>query len=196
MKNVLIIGLGEFGKHLAMKLNQLKCEVCVIDQKAEIINMVQSDFANAYTGDCMNIHVLEELGIKDFDSCVVAIGQNFQASLEITSHLKELGAKYIISKASSEIQSKFLLLAGANETVYPERDIAEKVAIKCNATNLLDYVKLSDEYSIYEIAVLNSWVGHNLKDLDIRNKYEINIVAIRNGKDITVPTAEYIFNSD
>ena len=196
MKNILIIGMGEFGKHLGAKLSKLKNEVCVIDQKQEIINMNQSEYENAYVGDCMQLPTLKELGIKDFDVCVVAIGSNFQASLEITSHLKELGAKYIISKASSDIQAKFLLLAGANETIYPEADSAEKIAIKCNATNLFDYVQLGEDYSVVEIKVLDEWVGKTIKDLNLRNAYDINVIAVKNNNVINVPTANYAFYQD
>ena len=193
MKKILIIGMGEFGKHLAKKLVSLKNEVCIIDSNSEIINLLADDFENAYVGDCMQIATLKELGVNNFDICVVAIGQNFQASLEITSNLKELGAKYIISKASSDIQAKFLKMAGANETVYLEKDYAEKVAVRCNAMNLFDYIKISNKYSIFEIKVLPSWVGKTIKDLDIRNKYDVNIIAVSNNDVVTIPVANYVF---
>ena len=140
MKSFLIIGIGEFGKHLAYKLQEMGNEVCIIDNDKSVIEVLSNDFENVYVGDCMNKIVLNDLGIKNFDACIVAIGQSFQASLEITSHLKELGAKYIISKANSDIQTKFLKMAGANETVYPEKDMAEKIDVKCYATNLLYYL--------------------------------------------------------
>ena len=143
----------------------------------------------------MQLPTLEELGISNFDVCVVAVGSNFQASLEITSHLKELGAKHIICKASSDIQSKFLLLAGADETIYPEKDSAEKIAIKCNVSNLFDYIQIGEDYSVVEIEVLPSWLGKTIKDLDIRNQYDINVFAVKdtNGK-ISMPDAQYQFN--
>ncbi len=194
MKSILIIGMGEFGKHLGAKLLKLKNEVCVIDQKPEIINLIQSEYSNAYVGDCMQLPTLEELGISNFDVCVVATGSNFQASLEITSHLKELGAKHIIAKASSDIQSKFLRLAGADETVYPEKDSAEKVAIKCNVSNLFDYIQISEDYSVVEIEIPTSWLGKSIKDLDIRNEYDINVFAVKDSKGkISIPSANYEF---
>ena len=196
MKKILIIGMGEFGKHLAYKLVNLKNEVCIIDENTDLINLLANDFENAYVGDCMQQVTLRELGIANFDICVVAIGQNFQASLEITSHLKELGAKYIISKAASDIQAKFLKMAGADEAIYPEKDIAEKVAVRCNAQNLFDYIRISDDYSIFEIKVLDSWVGRTLKELDIRNKYDVNIIAVSNKGVVNIPNADYKFYSD
>ena len=138
---------------------------------------------------------LNDLGVENFDICVVAIGDNFQASLEITSRLKEHGAKYIISKASSDIQAKFLKLAGADETVYPEKDIAEKIAVKCNMNSLVDFIQISDNYSIFEIKVANDWVGKSIRDLNIRSKYNINIIAISCNGKVTIPGPDYVFTS-
>lgn len=196
MKKILIIGMGEFGKHLARNLANLNNEVCIIDSHPEIINVLSDEFENAYVGDCMQPVTLKELGAGNFDICVVAIGSNFQASLEVTSRLKEMGAKYVISKASSEIQSKFLKMAGADEIVYPEKDIAEKVAVHCNADNLFDYIRISKDYSIFEIGVLNSWIGKSIKELDIRNRFQVNIIAVSNSGVVNIPTAEYKFNKD
>ena len=196
MKNVLIIGMGEFGKHLARKLVSLKNEVCIIDSNSEVVNLLSTEFTNAYVGDCMQKQTLKELGARNFDIVVVAIGQNFQASLEITSHLKELGCKYIISKAASEIQAKFLKMAGADETVYPEKDIAERIAIKVNASNIFDYIQLTEDYSMYEIQIPDAWVGFSIKELDIRRKFDVNIIAIKNNGIINLPTADYTFYKD
>ena len=196
MKSILIIGMGEFGKHLAYKLLSLKNEVCIVDNDDELINVLSKDFENAYIGDCMQKATLSELGVNNFDICIVAIGESFQASLEITSHLKELGAKHIISKATSEVQTKFLKMAGADEVVYPEKDIAEKLAVKCNATNLLDYIQISDEYSIVEMLVLKDWVGHNIKELDVRNNYDVNVIEVSNNGKVDVPSADYCFEEN
>lgn len=196
MKTILIIGMGELGKHLAYKLQTLKKEVCIVDEEQKVIDVLSKDFENAYVGNCMQKSTLEELGVKNFDICIVAVGQNFQASLEITSHLKELGAKYIISKASSDIQAKFLLMAGAMETIYPEKDIAEKLAVRCSAKNLFDYIQISDEYSIIEMLVIDKWIGKSIKELDIRNTYDINIIAIKNNTNVYIPTADYTFKEN
>lgn len=195
MRTVLIIGLGEFGKHLAYRLLDLKADVCIVDKSKELINVLSEDFQNAYVADCTQDVALRDLGISSFDTCVVAVGSDFQTSLEITSKLKEQGAKYIIAKASSDLQTKFLMMAGANEAVYPEKDIAYKIAFKCNADNLLDVFEISDQYSVFEINVLHEWVGKQLKDSNIRLKYNLNVIAVKNGNKIVIPDAYYVFNS-
>ena len=196
MKNILIIGMGDFGQYLAFRLTQLHHQVCIVDSDSNIINVLSNDYPNAYTGDCMQIVTLKELGVQNFDICIVAVGQNFQASLEITNHLKELNAKYIIAKAASDIQAKFLKMAGADETVYPEKDIAEKVAVRCNAINLFDYIRVSEDYGVFEIKVLKDWVGKSLKELDIRNTYDVNIIAVTNKGIVNIPNADYRFLID
>lgn len=193
MKTILIIGMGEFGKHLATKLQELNNEVCIIDTNKERIDLLSNQFTNAYVGDCMQDATLADLGVANFDICVVAIGTSFQASLEITSRLKEHGAKYIISKASSDIQSKFLKLAGANETVYPEKDIAEKIALKCNMNSLVDFIQIAEDYSIFEIKVVKEWINKSIKDLNIRNKYNLNIIAINCNNKVLLPGPDYVF---
>ena len=196
MKKILIIGLGEFGKHTARKFQELKNEVCIVDIRHDIINRLSDEFPNAYVGDCMQLQTLREIGVKNFDICVVAVGANFQASLEITSNLKELHASYIISKAASELQAKFLKMAGANETVYPEKDIAEKIAIKHNTNDLFDYIKLSKDYNVSEIKILKSWTGKTIRELDIRNHYNVNILAVKTNDEIILPSRDYCFNDD
>lgn len=195
MKTILIIGMGEFGKHLATKLQELNNEVCIIDTNKETIDLLSNKFTNAYVGDCMQDATLNDLGVENFDICIVAIGTSFQASLEITSRLKEHGAKYIISKASSDIQSKFLKLAGANETVYPEKDIAEKIALKCNMNSLVDFIQIADDYSIFEIKVVNEWINKSIKDLNIRNKYNLNIIAVNCNNKVILPGPDYVFTA-
>lgn len=195
MKTILIIGMGEFGKHVATKLQELKNDICIIDTNKEIIDVLSNKFANSFIGDCTKEATLDDLGVRNFDICIVAIGDNFQSSLEITSLLKEKGAKYIISKASSPIQEKFLKLAGANETIYPEKDIAEKIAVKCNMTSLVDFIQISDEYSIFEIKVVNEWIGKSIKELNIRNKYNINIIAVSCNSKVILPGPDYVFTS-
>ena len=196
MRSVLIIGMGEFGKHLAYRLLDLKADVCIVDSDKDIINVLSDDFAHAYVCDCTQDVALKDLGISSFDVCVVAVGQDFQASLEITSKLKEFGAKHIISKSASDLQSKFLKMAGADEAVYPEKDIANKTAIKCSATNLLDVFEISDQYSVSEILVRPEWIGKALKESNIRNKYDLNVVAIKNNEEIIIPDANYVIRAD
>ena len=196
MKTVLIIGIGEFGKHLAYRLLELKADVCIVDSNKELINELSVDFATAYTADCTKDTALRDLGVKSFDTCVVATGQDFQTSLEITSKLKEQGAKHIIAKASNSLQSKFLIMAGADETVYPDKDVASRVAQLCVAKNLLDVFEISDEYSVFEIKMRSEWTDKPLNKTNIRSKYSLNVVAVRNDNGIIVPTPEYVFNEN
>ena len=193
MKSILIIGMGEFGKHLANRLVELKAEVCIVDRDKEIINVLAEKFENAYVADCTQDIALRDFGIHNFDACVVAVGQDFETSLVITSKLKAQRARYIIAKASNDLQSEFLLMAGANETIYPEKDVATKIAQKCIANNLLDMFAISDDYSVFEFNVLDEWVDKALKNTNIRSKYKLNVVAVRDGGDIIVPDPDYIF---
>ena len=196
MRSVLIIGMSEFGKHLAYRLLELKASVCVFDTDKELINVMSEDFENAVVGDCTKDAVLRDIGVSSFDVCVVSVGNDFQAALEITSKLHEYGAKYIVSRGFSDLQCKFLKMAGADETVYPQKDIANKIAVKCSASNLLDVFEISDEYSVFEIAVQKEWVGKALKDTNIRKKYELNVIAVKYGQTILVPDANYVFRDD
>lgn len=194
MKSVMIIGMGRLGRHLAKKMLELKNEVMIVDKNSEIIEELAPGFTDAQIADCTNEQVLKSLGINNYDICFVTIGNDFQASLEITSLLKELGAKYVISKARRDIQAKFLLRNGADEVVYPEREIAEKMAIRCSANNIFDCVELSPEFSIFEIPIPTSWTDQSVLSVDVRKKYHINIIAVKRNQDVkTLPGGEYIF---
>ncbi len=197
MKSVLIIGMGAFGRHLAVKMTELKNDVMIVDKDAAIIDEMSSMVADAQIGDCTKEDVLRALGVGNFDVCFVTIGDTFQSSLEITSLLKDLGAKYVISKASRDIQAKFLLRNGADEVVYPDRDMADKLAVRCSANNVLDYFSLTDEFSIFEIPAMQSWIGRSIVEVNIRKKYHINILLVKNGSSImTMPRADYVFKED
>ena len=194
MKSFLVIGMGRFGRALAKRLMELKNEVMIVDQNEAIIRELAPHFTNAQIADCTNPDVLRTLGVSHFDSCFVTIGENFQSSLEISSLLKEMGARRVISKANRDIQAKFLLRNGADEVVYPERDMAEKLAIRCNAENVFDYIQLTPEVSIYEIPVLPEWVGKSIGTVNVRRKYKMNILAVKTDqKDITIPGADTVF---
>lgn len=197
MKSILIIGMGAFGRHLALKMTNLKNDVMVVDKDAAIIEEISSLITDAQVGDCTKEDVLKALGVRNFDICFVTIGDTFQASLEITSLLKDLGAKYVISKASRDIQAKFLLKNGADEVVYPDKDMAEKLAIRCSANNVLDYFSITDDYSIFEIPIMKSWAGLSIEEINVRKKHHINILLIKNGNNLmTLPKADYIFKDD
>ena len=183
MKSVLLIGLGRFGKHIAIKLNDLNHQVLAVDNNEERVNEALPFITNAQIGDSTNREFLSSLGIRNFDTCIVAIGDNFQNSLETTSLLKELGAKKVIARAATGVQEKFLLRNGADEVVYPEKQLAAWTAIRCTSEHILDYIELDRDYSIFELEVPLNWGGRTVLQLDIRKKYGINILGVReNGK--------------
>ena len=193
MKSVLLIGLGKFGQALGEKLINMGDEVMIADKSEDVINALAPKYTSAVIANCMNEDNLKSLDIPSYDACVVTIGDDFQSSLEITSLLKDLGAKYIVSRANTEIQRKFLFRAGADEVVYPNRDIAEKLAVKLNAKRVYDYIELDTENGIFEIAVPKKWTGLKLIDANPR-KFGLNILTIRKGKNITpTPDANYVF---
>ena len=194
MKSVLLIGLGNFGQALGERLKNMGDEVMIVDRNEDLINSLSSKYTGAAIANCMNVDNLKALDIPSFDACVVAIGDDFQSSLEITSNLKDLGAKYVVSRANTEIQRKFLLRVGADEVVYPNRDIAEKLAVKLNSKRVFDYVELDAEHGIFEIAVPQRWYGKNLVNANPRGKFGLNVLTIRKGKDITpLPGPTYAF---
>lgn len=168
MKTVLIIGLGRFGSTMAMKLHELGHEVMAIDTSEDRINAVLPYVTSAQIGDCANEQYMNSLGIRNFDVCVVAIGDNFQSSLEITSLLKDLGAKFVLSRASRDIHAKFLLRNGADQVVYPEKEMAIRSAVRYSSDNIFDYIELTPEHSIYEIPVPEGWIGRSIIEMNIR----------------------------
>ena len=195
MKSILIIGLGRFGQHLCRKMVELKNEVMVIDINEENVEAMIPLVTNAQIGDCTKPEVLKSIGVNNFDICFVCIGTNFQSSLEITSLLKENGAKYVISKATRDIQAKFLLRNGADEVVYPDRDIAEKVAVRYSANHVFDYIELNDEYSIFEIPVADEWAGRTIKEVNFRAKYKVSILGIKKEEETKLlPMADHKFD--
>lgn len=193
MKSILIIGMGRFGRHLCKNLSQLGNQVMIVDEKEENLEEMLPYVVSAKIGDCTNENVLKSLGISNFDLCFVCIGTNFQSSLEITSLVKELGGRHVVSKANRDIHAKFLLRNGADEVIYPDRDIAEKLAVRYSANHVFDYIELTEEYSIYEIPPLPEWTGKTIKELDIRNRYGIHILGTKvNGKARLMPGASYV----
>ncbi len=197
MKSILIIGMGRFGRHLCRNLAQLGNEIMIVDEVEENLEEMLPYVVSAKIGDCTNETVLRSLGIDNFDICFVCIGTNFQSSLEITSLVKELGGRYVVSKANRDIHAKFLLRNGADEVIYPDRDIAEKMAMRYSANHVFDYIELTEEYSIYEIPPLEKWVGKSLKELDIRNQYHISILGMKQGEDARLmPGADYVIRRD
>lgn len=183
MKSILLIGLGRFGRHIAAKLNEMNHQVMAVDIDEGRVNAALPFVTTAQIGDSTSEEFLSSLGIRNFDACIVAIGDDFQSSLETASQLKDMGARKVIARASTGLQEKFLLRNGADEVVYPEKQLASWTAIRCTSEHILDYVELSEDYSIFELSIPPEWNGKTIVGLDIRKKYGINILGIReNGK--------------
>lgn len=196
MKSFLIIGMGRFGQHLSRNLIRLGNDVMIVDQNEERLEELLPIVTSAKIGDCTKADVLKSFGVANFDMCVVCIGTNFQSSLEITSLLKELGANYVISKATRDVQAKFLLRNGADEVIYPERDIAERLAVRVSANHVFDYIEMGD-YGIYEIPPRDEWLGKSIKDVNFRVKYHVSIIGTKeNGETNLLPLADHIFKKE
>lgn len=180
MKEFVVIGIGRFGKALAERLCELGHEVLAIDKDEEEIQKISESVTHAVTADATDESVLRSLGVRNFDVGVVSIGSDIQSSIIITLMLKELGVKYVVAKAQNDIHAKVLYKIGADRVVFPERDMGERVAHNLIATNILEFIELSPEHSIIEFAIPQSWAGKNLRDLNLRARYGVNVVAIRN----------------
>ena len=195
MKSILIIGLGRFGKHMAQKFSEQGNDILAVDTDEDRVNAVLPFVTDAQIGDATNEMFVESLGVANFDLCVVAIGDNFQSSLETTSLLKDMGAKFVLSRASRDVHAKFLLRNGADEVVYTEKETAERLAVKYGNDSVFDYIEINEDYSIYEIGVPDSWVGKSILDKKVRTKYNISILATKRGKEIfPLPHPDHVFS--
>ena len=181
MKSILLIGLGRFGKHIAMELHSLGHQVMAVDHNEVRVNEALPFLTSAQIGDSTNADFLRSLGIRNFDVCIVTIGSNFQNSLETASLLKELGAKFVVSRAERDVQAKFLLRNGADEVVYPEKQLAKWAAIRYSSEHILDYIELQDDHAIMEVTIPPEWAGRSISELNIRKRYHINILALKRG---------------
>lgn len=196
-KSILLVGLGRFGKHIAMQLNQLGHEVMGVDNDEERVNDLMDILTNAQIGDSTNEEFLRSLGVRNYDVCIVAISDDFQSSLETTCLLKELGAKFVVSRAKRDVQAKFLLRNGADEVVYPEKQVAKWTAIRYSFDHILDYLGLDETHSIFEVTIPKEWIGKTIGQLDVRKRYNVNIIAIKqNGKTDVAVTPETLLTED
>ena len=186
MKNILLIGLGRFGKHIAMQLNEMGHEIMAVDINEERVNRILPFVTNAQIGDSTDASFLESLGIGNFDICFVTIGGSFQNSLETTSLLKELGANLVISRAERDVQEKFLLRNGADRVVYPEKQVAKWASIRYADDHILDYMEVDASHVIFEVAIPDEWIGRSVGELDIRRRYNINILAVKKEREVSV----------
>lgn len=179
MKSFLVIGAGRYGKQIALQLNQQNQEIMVVDLVEDRISKILPYVTSAQIGDSTNIEFLRSLGVRNFDVCIVTIGTNFESSLETTSNLKELGAAYVVAIAERDVSEKFLLRNGADEVLYPQKQIAKWAAIRYASNHILDFIKVDDENAIFEVPVPKDWLGRTIGQIDIRKKYNINIMAIK-----------------
>lgn len=197
MKSVLLIGLGRFGRHMALKLHELKHEIMAIDSSEERVNEVLPFVTTAQIGDSTNEQFIASLGVRNFDLCVVAIGDDFQSSLETTALLKEYGAPFVLSRAARDVHAKFLLRNGADDVIYPEKQMALWSGVRYSSDNVFDYIELTPEHAIYETQVPEPWVGKTIVQLAVRQKYHISILAIkRSGRLEPLPGPDHTFQRD
>ena len=197
MKNVLLIGLGRFGRHMAQKLSDLHHQVLVIDKDEHKVQEAMSYATNAEIGDATDPALIDALGVKDFDLCVVTMSHDLQASLEITALLKEKGAPFVLVRVSRDTHAQFLLSCGADEIIYPEKQMADWAAVRYSDNHVYDYTRLSPDYAIYETEIPEAWVGHSIVDLGIRPRFRLNILAVRRNGDVDpMPSPSYQFRAD
>lgn len=185
-KQFVVIGCGRFGSSVAMKLSELGEEVMVVDKNEEIIQSISEHVTYAVQADATDEQTIRSLGIRNFDVAVVTIGSDIQSSILITLMCKELGVKYVISKAQNELHGKVLYKTGADRVVFPEREMGIKIAKNLVSDNILDYIELAPDYSIVEIVAADWWVGKSLRQLNLRARYGINVMAIKQGYDLKV----------
>ncbi len=196
-KSFLIIGMGTFGHHLCRELAKQHCEIMAVDAAAEAVEDVLGIVVSAKVGDCTNEEVLRSFGVADFDACFVCVSSDFKNSLQITSLLKELGARKIICKANDDIHKKFLLRNGADQVIYPEQEAAVSLAVSESSDDIFDCIPLTAEYSIYEMKVPSSWGGKSLMELSIRSQYRLNVLALKTETSIQpMPGASHVFRED
>ena len=197
MKNILLIGMGRFGYHVAKELSNLKTEILAVDNDEEALKNVSEFVSKTLIGDSSDINFLKTIGINNFDECIVAIGDDFQTSVETVLNLKELEAKRITARASKESQEKILLKIGADFIVYPEKQLGKWAALRCGTNSIYDFMDLDDGYGVFEINVPKDWVGKPLAQLDLRNKMNVSIIGVKvNGRTKIMLGANTIFKEN
>lgn len=198
MRSVLIIGLGRFGRHLTLTMSQLGHEIMAIDKNEEVVNKIAPYVTSAQIGDCSDPVVLKSIGVSNFDLCFVCISNDLESSLVITTLLKEYHAKKVITKVNQDIHAKFLLQNGADDVIYPERDMAKRTAMKYSTLNAFDYIELSPEYGIFEIIPPKSWIGRSLSEVNVRKKFHVNVMAYKDkntNEIMPLDREQYFFKS-
>lgn len=197
VKQFVVFGLGRFGSSLAMTLAEAGYEVMAIDKSEERVQDISPYVTQSVQADAADMDALKELGIRNFDVAIVAIGKDIQSSIMATLLLKELGIPYVVAKASTEAHKKVLEKLGADRIVSPEADMGKRIANNLIAGNIIDYIQLSRDFSIMEIAILPEWRGHTIQELNIRAKYGVNVIAVECGGDINItPGPDYTLKED
>ena len=197
MKSILLIGVNRFGSLLANQFSKHGHEIMAIDKNEDRVNAILPVVTDAQIGDSTNEAFLRSLGVNNYDVCIVTIGGDFQSSLETTSLLRELGGKMVVSRADRDVQAKFLLRNGADEVIIPEKQIAQWAAIRYGSEHVLDYLKLDDDHAIYEVPVPKDWIGKSIAKMDVRKKFGINILGVKeNGKMNLSVTPETVLSGD
>ena len=198
MKSFLLIGMGSFGHHLCLSMaKQRDVEMMIVDKSSDVLEDLLPYVVSAKVGDCCDEKVLRSFGDDEFDACYVCIGGDFQNSIQITSLLKDLGARKVIAKADEDVQAKFLLRNGADQVIYPERDIAERIAITAGSNRIFDFIELSEDLGVYEVRPMKKWIGKTIREVNVRVNYNVSILAYRkDGKLVPMPSPDYVFVED
>ena len=195
MKSFLLIGMGKFGRQLCKSLAAQGNEIMIADTSENKMSDLLGMVTSAKIGDCTKADTLSSFGVEEFDACIVCIFDDFQSSLEVTDLLKTLGAKRILSLAGTDVHAKFLERCGADEIIFPERDVAENIAVSISNDSIFEHFELSDGYAVYEIKPMARWHGKSIMQLDVRRRFNISIVAVkRENGQMYMPTADYTFN--
>ena len=187
MKSYIVIGLGRFGMEMAVKLYDCGEDVLAVDLDESIIDKIADKVTRAVAADARDIDVLRKLGAASFDRAVIAVGSDLAASALITMHLKTLGVPYIICKAHDDTYREILERLGASRVIIPEREMADKLSLGLTSAGIMEYIELSDEFGIAEMAVPESWYGKTIRELNLRSVYGANVISARQGEELHIP---------
>ncbi len=197
MSSILLIGLSKLGLDIAKKMNEMGQQIMAVDKNEIRVEHAMPYVTNALIGDSTNEDFLHTLGINNFDLCIVAIGSDFQSSLETVSQLKEMGAKKVVAHAISDIHAKFLLRNGADDVVQPSKQIAEWMAVRYTSQHVINFVDMDNECSIFELKIPKKWVGKTIREINVRQVYHINIIAIKTAGKLNMSlTCDNVFTAD
>ena len=195
MKSILLIGAGRFGVRMAMELSSMDVQIMAVDRSEERAEAIEPYVTSSMIGDSTNAEFMKSLGVSNYDKCVVTIGDDFLSSLETTSLLKDLGAKYVFARAARNTQEKLLLRNGADEVVFPEKQMAVWSATRVGSDNIFDYIELGEGYAVFEVKVPDSWVGKTIGELNIRKKYHLNVLVVKSEASMNIAVGtEFVFS--